>query len=109
MNQVPAEEFRPGIDGELTGKETRDRRQGRLREPKQGGRIVLHTKARKVEAEGGSLRVGGGNQENREGRKGRQTEEDWARSLSKIEEEEEEGAGPKGTLLSGKMARGTKT
>lgn len=51
----------------------------------------------------------GGNQENREGRKGRQTEEDWARSLAKIEEEEEEGAGPKGTLLSGKMARGTKT
>lgn len=58
MNQVPAEEFRPGIDGELTGKKTMDRRQVRLREPEQGGRI-LHTKARKAEAEGGSLRVGG--------------------------------------------------
>lgn len=58
MNQVPAEEFRPGIDGELTGKETGGRRQVKLREPEQGGRILL-TKARKAEAEGGSLRVGG--------------------------------------------------
>lgn len=58
VNQVPAEEFRPGTDGELTSKETRDRRQVRLREPVQGRRI-LHTKARKAKAEGGSLRVGG--------------------------------------------------
>lgn len=79
VNQVPAEEFRPGTDGELTSKETRDRRQVRLREPVQGRRI-LHTKARKAKAEGGSLRVGGGNQENREGRKERQTDKDWAKS-----------------------------
>lgn len=58
VNRVPAEEFRPGTDGELTSKETRDRRQVRLREPVQGRRI-LHTKARKAKAEGGSLRVGG--------------------------------------------------
>lgn len=69
MNQVPAEEFRPGIDGELTGKETRDRRQARLREPEQGGRI-LHTKARKAEAEGGSLRVGGETRRTGKGEKG---------------------------------------
>lgn len=58
VNQVPAEEFRPGIDGELTEKETRGRRQVRLREPEKRGRI-LHAKARKAEAEGGSPRVGG--------------------------------------------------
>lgn len=99
VNQVPAEESRLGADRELTGKATSDRGLVRLRELRgQGGRI-LH-KARKAIAEGGRLRIGG---ETR--RKGRQKKELGRGGFSK---EEEEGTSPKGTLLSGKVARGEK-